>query len=33
MSLGEENLNPPIGYTPDIEEYKEWLVEGIGNFK
>jgi len=33
MSLGEENLNPPIGYTPDIEEYKKWLVEGIGNFK
>ncbi|MFT5249155.1 MAG: thiol:disulfide interchange protein [bacterium] len=33
MSLEEENLNPPIGYTPDIEEYKEWLVEGIGNFK
>ncbi len=33
MSLEEENLNPPIGYTPDIEEYKAWLVEGIGNFK
>ncbi len=33
MSLEEENLNPPIGYTPDIEEYKNWLVEGIGNFK
>ena len=33
MSLEEENLNTPIGYTPDIEEYKEWLVEGIGNFK
>ncbi|MDG2052831.1 MAG: cytochrome c biogenesis protein CcdA [Flavobacteriaceae bacterium] len=33
MSLAEENLNSPIGYTPDIEEYKEWLVEGIDNFK
>jgi thiol:disulfide interchange protein DsbD len=33
MSLAEENLNAPIGYTPDIEEYKEWLLEGIGNFK
>jgi len=33
MGLSEENLNFPIGYTPDIEEYKEWLVEGIGNFK
>lgn len=27
------NLNDPIGYTPDIEEYKEWLQEGISNFK
>ncbi len=27
------NLNDPIGYTPDIEEYKEWLKEGLGNFK
>lgn len=28
-----KNLNNPIGYTPDIEEYKEWLKEGISNFK
>ena len=27
------NLNDPIGYTPDIEEYKKWLQEGISNFK
>ena len=27
------NLNDPIGYTPDIEEYKEWLKEGLDNFK
>ena len=27
------NLNKPIGYTPDIEEYKEWLKEGLDNFK
>jgi len=33
MSLEEENLNTPIGYTPDIEEYKKWLKEGISNFK
>ena len=33
MSLEEENLNTPIGYTPDIEEYKKWLLDGIGNFK
>lgn len=29
----EENLNDPIGYTPDIEEYEQWLHEGIKNFK
>lgn len=29
----EEKLNAPIGYTPDIEEYKTWLKEGIANFK
>ena len=28
-----KNLNDPIGYTPDIEEYREWLKEGISNFK
>ena len=33
MSLEEENLNTPIGYTPVIEEYKKWLLDGIGNFK
>jgi len=33
MGLEEENLNTPIGYTPDIEEYKKWLKEGISNFK
>ncbi len=32
MSLNEKNLNDPIGYTPDIEQYSNWLKEGIGNF-
>ena len=27
------DLNKPVGYTPDIEEYKTWLKEGIENFK
>ncbi|MCF6307003.1 MAG: thioredoxin family protein [Flavobacteriaceae bacterium] len=33
MSLDEKNLNAPIGYTPDIEQYTNWLREGIGNYK
>lgn len=28
----EENLNEPVGYTPDVEEYLEWLKEGTGNY-
>lgn len=28
----EENLNAPVGYTPDVLEYKEWLTSGIENF-
>jgi len=33
MDLNEDNLINPIGYTPDIDEYKEWMLEGIGAFK
>ena len=33
MGHDEENLNNPVGYTPDVEEYKTWLKEGIANFK
>ena len=33
MDLQEHNLNTPIGYTPDIEEYKNWLIDGINKFK
>ena len=29
----EEKLNDPVGYTPDVLEYKEWLTSGIENFK
>lgn len=28
----EESLNEPVGYTPDVEEYLEWLKEGTGNY-
>jgi len=33
MGLDEKNLNEPVAYTPDIEEYKNWLTTGIANFK
>lgn len=29
----ENNLNAPVGYTPDVEEYQAWLKEGIKNFE
>ena len=27
------DLNAPVGYTPDILTYKKWLEDGIKNFK
>lgn len=33
MDHDETSLNKPVAYTPDIEEYYEWLKEGIGTFK
>lgn len=33
MGHDEENLNKPVGYTPDVEEYKKWLEDGISKFK
>ena len=33
MSLDEKNLIAPIGYTPDIEKYTQWLKEGVSKFK
>ncbi|AWH85985.1 thiol:disulfide interchange protein [Flavobacterium album] len=32
MNLQEENLNEPVGYTPNIEEYEQWLKDGISKF-
>lgn len=29
----EENLNAPVGYTPNTQEYLEWLRDGVSNFK
>jgi len=29
----EQDLNDPIGYTPDADEYLNWLKDGISKFK
>lgn len=28
-----KDISKPVGYTPDVEEYKAWLKEGISKFK
>lgn len=33
MDHNEENLNDPVGYTPNVDEYYNWLKEGLSNFK
>ncbi|MBD0724625.1 thiol:disulfide interchange protein [Flavobacterium sp. L1I52] len=33
MDHNEENLNTPVGYTPDVEEFYQWLQDGILKFK
>ena len=33
MNHNEENLNTPVGYTPNVKEYNNWMKEGIENFK
>ncbi|MDO9275584.1 MAG: cytochrome c biogenesis protein CcdA, partial [Lutibacter sp.] len=33
MDHNEENLIEPVAYTPDVEEYYNWLKKGIANFK
>ncbi|VAW25840.1 Cytochrome c-type biogenesis protein DsbD, protein-disulfide reductase [hydrothermal vent metagenome] len=33
INLNEDNLNDPVAYTPDVDEYYKWLKEGIANFK
>lgn len=32
LDLNEKELNIPVSYTPDIEEYEAWLKEGISKF-
>jgi thiol:disulfide interchange protein DsbD len=33
MDHKENNLIDPVAYTPDVDEYHNWLIKGIGNFK
>lgn len=33
MDHNEENLIDPVGYTPNVDEYFNWLKEGLSNFK
>ncbi|MEO9571362.1 MAG: cytochrome c biogenesis protein CcdA [Polaribacter sp.] len=33
MDHKEGSLIDPVGYTPDVEEYRTWLIDGISNFK
>ena len=33
MNHQEEDINTPVGYTPDADEYYNWMQEGIENFK
>jgi thiol:disulfide interchange protein len=33
MDHNEENLIEPVAYTPNVEEYHNWLKKGIENFK
>ncbi|SFJ80364.1 protein-disulfide reductase DsbD family protein [Myroides guanonis] len=33
LDESETQMNAPIGYTPDIDSYKQWLQEGIDNHK
>ena len=33
MDHSEQNLNTPVAYTPDVQEYTDWLKDGISKFK
>jgi thiol:disulfide interchange protein len=33
MDLNEENLIDPVGYTPDAEEFEDWIKVGVKSFK
>ncbi|WP_299160291.1 cytochrome c biogenesis protein CcdA [uncultured Tenacibaculum sp.] len=33
MAHDESNLIDPVAYTPDVDEYYDWLEKGIANYK
>ena len=33
VGIALRTISPAVGYTPDVEEYYEWLKKGIENFK
>jgi thiol:disulfide interchange protein DsbD len=33
IDLNEEKLNEPISYTPNIEEYLDWLKDGVSKLQ
>lgn len=33
IDLKEQQLNKPIGYTPNVDDYLAWLKDGISKFK
>lgn len=33
LDLNEKELNTPVAYTPNIDDYLAWLKEGISKFK
>jgi len=33
MGHDEENLIDPVAYTPDVDEYYNWLTVGVSKFK
>lgn len=33
LDANGKDISKQIGYTPDVEEYKKWLLEGISSFK
>jgi len=33
MDHEEENLNKPVGYTPEATDFRAWLEDGVANFK
>jgi thiol:disulfide interchange protein DsbD len=33
MDHNEHNLIDPVAYTPDVDEYYNWLSKGVSSFE